>query len=175
MRFKLYTVEIKRPGTTARGHIVAPTENRAAELVIDHDKTLGLTHECFSLERVDKTLPEERKLGLDDLLNNAPVCFASYCDNGWIAHTGPVEMLRLYRTEDPKGNEMFAMAPNIDIAAAVFSNTLLPSLPRPHSFSIYEALATLPADRICNIHNLLELGPIGIAEFDEEVGRWMVW
>ena len=172
MKFHLYEVSIQREGHTVRGHIIAPSQDRAALFVFEHDEALGLTHDDFSLERVDQKLDESRQLGLDMLLRSAPVGFASFCDIGWIAHTAPVQQLRLYRTTDSKGGCLFAVAPNIDIAASVFTSALRIPLGSSMMLCISDGAADLPDNLVCNLPRLLEFGPIGIVAFDADEERW---
>ena len=174
MRFKLYAVTILRADRKVGGHIVAPSEEAAANAMLAHDEALGLRHDGFSLERVDETLGEDLRLGLDALLENAPVGFASWCTLGWVAHSAPVQKLRFFSSKDARGMDIHAVAPNVSVASAVFGNTVLPHSP-PHVFVISEGYDHLPIPMIEHIHRLLELGPVGIAEFDEDERRWFVW
>ncbi len=175
MRFQLFAVEIYRSTGRVRGHIVAPFEEQAAQIVCDHADALGPKQDGFSLQRIDDTLSDDLRIGLDGLLENSPAGFASYCTLGWVAHTAPVQKLRFYRSKDPKGFDIYAVAPNFDVASAVFGSTLLPSKGKLHTFSITEGVETLSADELLNLPTLLELGPIGIAEFDDDTQRWLVW
>ena len=175
MKLKLYECKIRREGYAVCGHIVAPSQDIAALTVIDHDETLGLTHEDFSLERVDETLDDELRRGLDALLRSAPVGFASYCDIGWVAHSAPVQQLKFYRMIDDKGGNVFALAPNPDIASAIIITTMRIPKGETKILQISEGTADLPNDMLANLPQLLELGPVGIAEFDEDDGRWFVW
>lgn len=175
MKFMLFEVTIQRGDHTMHGHVVAPSQDVAALTVINHDEALGLTHEEFSLERVDETLGEHHRRGLDDLLENAPVGFASYCDIGWVAHTAPVQKLKLYRTTDDRGGEVFAIAPNTDIAAAIFTNVLTLPSSKLKVLRISDGMEDMPDEMVANLPQLLELGPAGIAEFEAEEQRWFVW
>lgn len=174
MKFKLYEVIIHRGDQKMRGHIVAPSDEAAANAILEHDEALDLRHEGFSMERVDETLGEEHQLGLDALLENAPVGFASWCSLGWVAHTAPVQQLRFFRSIDARGADIYAVAPNVSVASALFGTTVLPNS-KPHLFVIREGYDNLPRESIDQITRLLELGPVGIAEFDAEEGRWFIW
>ena len=175
MKFKLYECIIKREGHTVRGHVVAPSQDVAALTVIEHDEALGLTHQDFSLERVDEKLDDELRRGLDELLRSAPVGFASYCDIGWVAHIAPIQQLKFYRTIDNKGGNVFALAPNPDIAAAIFTTALRIPKGQVKLLYISDGMADLPDHMHANLQQLLELGPVGIAEFDTEKEQWLVW
>lgn len=170
MKFHLYECIIKRDGHQVRGYIVAPSQDRAALVVIEHDEALGLTHDDFSLERVDQALKGKRRLGLDTLLRSAPVGFASFCEIGWIAHTAPVQQLKLYRTTNDDGGNVFAIAPNIDIAASVFTGRLGFHGGQPRMLYISDGMADLPDDQMRNLPQLLEVGPIGMVAWNNENG-----
>jgi hypothetical protein len=40
---------------------------------------------------------------------------------------------------------------------------------------ITDGLADMPDEMLTNLPQLLELGPIGIAEFNADEQRWFVW
>ncbi|QIG54494.1 hypothetical protein G6N82_10330 [Altererythrobacter sp. BO-6] len=169
----LYEVEIERPHGAARGYIVAPTEERAAELVIDHELDLSLASPAFSLERVDETLAEDWRMDLDSLLENAPVGFASYREPlGWISHVASVQMLKLFRIEDSLGAETFLIAPDRTTALVIYCAEFRLDEGEERQVSVCDGLAGLPADRLRNLPTLLEFGPVGMVDFDEECG-WL--
>lgn len=174
MRFKLYKLEVKRPAGLVWGHIVAASDEHAVMVLLDHEKALGLEHEWFSLERVDHVLEENQRDGLDTLLEGAPAGFASWCDIGWVAHAAAVNRLRLYRSEDYRGIEIFAVAPNPGVAAMLFANIQLPSAQNTHRFVITDVTDSPPRDAMGDLDAALEVGPVGVAHFDEEIGRWVV-
>lgn len=175
MRFKLYKLEVKRSAGHVTGHIVAASDDHAAMVLLDHEEALGLKHEWFSLERVDHVLDEQQRNGLDTLLEGAPAGFASWCDIGWVAHAAAVNRLRLYRSEDHRGMEIFGVAPNAGVAAMLFANTQLPETMKTYLFNITDVTDSPPADPMGDLNAALETGSVGIAEFDEENGRWFVW
>ena len=170
MKFHLYDCVIKRGDDVVRGHIVAPSHDRAALVVIEHDEALGLSHDDFSLERVDETLPCDRRLGLEALLWSAPVGFASYCEIGWIAHTAPVQQLKLYCLIDENADHLFAIAPNIDIAASVFVTALAKPSGAPRMLKIADGATQLTDAQMQGLSQLTELGPIGIVTWTEDSG-----
>lgn len=172
MRFQLFELIAQRGGQELRGHIVAPSWDAAWLTFIDHEEALGLPQSDFTLERVDEKLGEHHRRGLDELLESAPVGFASFAGR-WIAHTAPVQQLKLYRTADDEGGNLFAIAPNVDIAASVFTSALgiLPGEVR--MLHIADGMADMPDSMVCNLPRLLEFGPIAIVEFSAEHG-WTV-
>jgi len=142
--------------------------------VLEHEEALGLEHEDLTLERIDDVIDDELRPGLDDLLESAPVGFASFADR-WIAHIAPVQQLKLYRTIDDKGGNVFAIAPNADIAAAVFTKELGIRPGEAKLLLISDGMADLPDQMVCNLPRLLEFGPIGTAVFDSDERRWSVF
>ena len=173
MKFHLYECIIQRQDHTARAYVVAPTQDAAWLTVIEHEEALGLGHEDLTLERIDNVIDDELRPGLDDLLESAPVGFASFADR-WIAHTAPVQQLKLYRTTDNKGGNIFAIAPNADVAASVFTTELRIRPGEVRLLHISYGMANLPEHMIRNLPRLLEFGPIGVVLFDSEELRWFV-
>lgn len=170
MKFHLYECTIRRQDGEVRGHIVAPSKDRAWVAAVEHEEALGLGHEDMTLTRVDETITGDRRRGLDALLETAPVGFASWCEIGWVAHTTPVQQLRLYRLVTDDGNDLFAIAPNIDIAASVFTTALQVPIGETRTLHVADGLKDLPDDKVRNLPQLLELGPIGIAQFNPATG-----
>jgi len=170
MKFHLYECIIKREDGEVRGHIVAPSKDRAWMVAIEHDEALGLDHKDLTLARVDETLASDRRRGLGALLESAPVGFASWCEIGWVAHTAPVQQLQLYRLVEDGADDLFAIAPNIDIAASVFMTALRVPIGGTRILQIADGMKDLPDDKICNLPQLLEVGPIGVVAFDPASG-----
>ena len=170
MKFHLYECIINRHDGEVRGHIVAPSKDRAWMVAIEHDEALGLEHEDMTLARVDETLTGDHRRGLDALLESAPVGLASWCEVGWVAHTAPVQQLQLYRLCQEGDNDLFAIAPNIDIAASVFTSALCVRMGEARMLQIVEGMKDLPDDKVSNLPRLLVFGPIGVVAFDEKVG-----
>lgn len=173
MKFHLYECVIQRAGYHVTAYIVAPTQDAAWLTVIEHEEALGLEHDDLTLKRIDDVIDDELLPGLDDLLENAPVGFASFADR-WIAHTAPVQQLKLYRTIDDKSGNVFAIAPNADVAASVFTMELRIRPGEARLLRISDGMADLPDDMICNLLRLLEFGPIGVVVFDPDEQRWIV-
>lgn len=173
MKFHLYECVIQRASYQVIAHIVAPTQDAAWLTVIEHEEALDLDHEDLTLKRIDDVIDYELRAGLDDLLESAPVGFASFADR-WIAHTAPVQQLKLYRTIDDKGGNSFAIAPNADVAASVFTNELRIRPNEVRLLRISDGMADMPDHMICNLPRLLEFGPIGVAIFVPDEQRWFV-
>lgn len=170
MKFHLYECVIRRQDDEARGHIVAPSKDRAWMIAIEHEEALGLDHQDLTLTRVDETLDCDHRRGLDTLLESAPVGFASYCGIGWVAHTAPVHQLKLYRLADAEGDDLFAIAPNIDIAASVFTNALRVPPGATRTLRISNGMSKLSEAKTRNLARLLEFGPVGMVAWDDERG-----
>lgn len=169
MRFHLYHCLMQREGHTAQAYVVAPSHDAAWLTLVEHEQALGLDHHDLSLKRIDDTLKGDYRSGLDDLLDNAPVGFASFAGR-WIAHTAPVQQLKLFRTQDDNGAFIHAIAPNVDVAASLFTTELGIRPGETRLLRISSCMAELPEETICNLPQLLEFGPIGLAVFNE--GGW---
>ena len=102
-----------------------------------------------------------------------PARFASFAGR-WIAHTAPVQQLKLYRTIDNKGGNVFAIAPNADVATSVFTTELRIRPGEVRLVRISDGMADMPDHLIFNLPRLLEFGPVGVALFDGDEKRWFV-
>lgn len=173
MRFHLYELTVQRAGQEVRGFIVAPSRDRAWITFINREEELGLTHDDFTLERVDEHLPANRRKGLDDLLENAPVGFASYAYR-WLPHVAPVQQLKLFRLVDQDDGDIFAIAPNHEVAASVFTSALGVRLGKVRQLCIKDGMADMPDSMVCNLPRLLEFGPIGVVSFEADTQQWSV-
>lgn len=173
MKFHLYACVITRRDGEVRGHIVAPSKDRAWMVAIKHEEALGLEHEDMTLTRVDETLNDDRQRGLDALLESSPVGFASWCEIGWVAHTAPVQQLQLYRLVEDGADDLFAIAPNTDIAASVFTTALRVPIGETRMLQIADGMKDLPDDKVRNLPQLLEFGPIGVVTFNPDTG-WLL-
>lgn len=174
MRFKLYEVEIERNDGRDKGHVVALSEQHAAEIIIDHKIVLDKEVVSFTLERVDHNLPSDRSVGLDDLLQSAPAGFASFCmQTGWVALAPASRKLRFFQIEEGQREKTYLIAPDANIAFAIYVSDQPLEKGEQRFLRIRDGLSDLPADRVGNIHSLLEIGPIGVVRFEEDYG-WMV-
>jgi hypothetical protein len=166
MRFELYRVEIMRSNRLIAAFIVAPGKERASEIVVEHESALNRENQGFTLERVDELLPPNQRQGLDALLEGAPAGLASYYEPiGWVAHAIPAPKLKLYRIEELDGDVYFVIAPNHDIAVAVYCDGIELEEGEGNFFSIYDGLISLTEEGSRGLSELLEFGPVGIAVF----------
>ena len=157
MRFNLYEAEIARSSGWSKVHVVAPSEQRAAELIFDQDSLLGQDHLQFTLEQVDEALSGDRRKSLDDMLDHSPVGIASYNETiGWVGHVAAVPQLQLFGIEDSKGSQTYVIAPNKDIAATLYLGSNVLSDGEQRVFRFFDGLTDLPPD---HIHSLGS-GPI---------------
>ena len=173
MRFKLYEVEIERVSGWSQYHIVAESKERASDLAIDYEFVLQHEHIQLALKRVDETLPHERCKGLDDMLEGGPIGLASYHETiGWVVHAGTVQQLRFFRIDDIEESQTFVIAPNPDIASALYFSSNPLAKGERRVLRIFDGLVDVPQERIANLPALLEFGPVGIVTYHEEYG-WL--
>jgi hypothetical protein len=173
MKFHLYKITVRRAEQEVCAHIVAPTRDRAWMAYIEHEEALGLTHDDLTMERVDEHLPADRRTGLDDLLENAGVVFASFAGR-WIPHLAPVQQLKLYRLVDEEDGDLYAIAPNLDVVASVFTSALRIRRGEVRQLRIKDGMADMPESMVCNLARLLEFGPIGVVSFEAEKQEWSI-
>lgn len=168
MRMKLYEVEIMLAEGTARSHVVAPSEERAVELVREHYDETGGDWTRVSVGRIDEDLVDEARLGLDDMLEAAPVGFASFHPSlGWLVHAAALHRLRLFKIEEINGEQTFVIAPDADLAAAVLAASHEQADGEERLYRITDARRELTDELSAGLDDLLEFGPVGIAEWRE--------
>lgn len=174
MRMELYEVGITRPKRLVTTYIVSPGEQRASEILVEHGIALNQENTRFTIERVDETLPDDRQMGLDALLEHAPVGFASFCEGvGWLAHMASITQLKLYRIEEVDGDHHFVIAPNSDMAAAIYCEVVPLGEDEAGLFRIHDGLLGLENEALQNLQALLEAGPIGMVEWHGQHG-WSI-
>lgn len=121
MRFNLYKVEIIGETGKSVGHVVAPSTEQATAFLKEHHDAIGLRLTKTTICRVDEMLGSDQWLGLDDMLEGAPVGFACYCNiAGWIAHRPAPSRLSFFRIEDQHGTQRFVVAPGPNMASAIY-------------------------------------------------------
>jgi hypothetical protein len=169
MRFELYRVTISRAHRRVTGFLLASDAQRAEEMVVANEIELNQENDGFTIERVDDTLPEDQRLGLDPLLEGAPAGFASFNPQvGWIAHARPAPKLYLYRIEEVSGDEHFVVAPTGDVAAAVYSECVELKEGEASMFRIHDGAVGLKNEALRGLPALLEFGPVGLAKYTED-------
>jgi len=173
MRFQLFKLTLRRSGRLANGFVVAPDELRAHNVVLEHEIALNRENEGYELERFDEDVPRDMQSGLESLLDQAPAGIASYCPPlGWISHCGPVPKLNLFRIDVMDGQTSFVIAPNHDVAAAVFGECVPMEEGEDQVFGVHDGTTGLSNEHLRGLPALLEFGPVGLVKFDEERG-WL--
>lgn len=171
MRFMLFKLTIERTSDLNTGYVVAP-EIYSANQVVQEMVPLR-DGEQFTLERIDETLPEDQRVGLDEMLQTAPVGLASFCLGiGWIAHAMPVPKLKLFIIEIEDGDQpYFVAAPTPEVACSMFFETVPLAPPgQVQTFSIDEAAGKVTDQMRAGIEAFLELCPITMAVWEPERG-----
>lgn len=173
MRMNLYAVELVRASGRENCYIVADSAERASELVREHHDLSEEQLAKVGVERIDEGLQGRQRLGLDDMLERGPVGFASFSSSvGWVVHAAAVHQLRLFRVETPEGKEKLILAPNPDIAAAIWCGTE-PLEEGEHSlFRIWEGVDCLTDEQRDALEDFLEFGPVGVLTWRRD--RWLL-
>lgn len=169
MRFSLFKITVQRGHQHRTGFIVAPDENRAAEVV--QEMMLKPDDESCEIDRVDQELLGEQRLGLDSLLEHAPVGLASFCAGvGWIAHAISLPKLKLFRIEVIDGGTHYVAAPNIDVATLVFNECVPLEEDEDQVFGVFEGLDGQDERMQRGLDEMLHFGPVGVVTWTEEDG-----
>ena len=109
--------------------------------------------------------------GLDELLEQAPMGFATYlAPIGWFLHTAAVQRRRLFKIEDQTGERVYVIAPNVEFAKNIYFDGYPLAPGETRRFEICDAADDLPPEQVANLHSLLAFGPLGIVIFDPEHG-----
>lgn len=152
--------------------IVAPDVRMAIEFC--HANLEGFDmheHSQARILRIDETLTGDSTQGLDLLLESAPVSFASFAEGlGWIAHVAPITRLCIYRIETACGDVAYVIAPNSDVAAAVWFDSHERPDGEPVLFRIDDGLDGLDERQRDKIEPFLKFGPIGMLSWQGERG-----
>lgn len=173
MIFRLFHLSLDYGPDRHAVQIVAPDARSAVEFFRQHlegrDGEMGEP----SILRIDQTLTGDERRGLDAMLETAPVGFASFAEGvGWIVHVAPVFRLNFYRIESADGEEAHVIAPNRDVAAAIWFGHLKWPDGEPVLYRIWEGMDELEEDRRRDILPLLEFGSVGIAQWHD--GSWSI-
>ena len=171
MRNELFECEITRADRIVTCYIIAPEEQRASEILTQTEIEGNRENEGFVLERVDMTLPPDKRRGLDGLLESGIVGVASYNQRiGWIAHSVPAPRLHFYRIKEVDGDEHCIIAPTGDMAAVIYTQMSTLQRGEARLFRILDGFFGLKSERMRGLPSLLEYGPIGAVEWDDEKG-----
>ena len=166
MKMKLFYFSINMAADRHTVQIVAPDQQMAAEFLRNHLQEVGGELVDYTILRIDDTLSGDATLGLNVMLENAPVSFASYAEGvGWLAHVAPVHRLHLFRIETPSGAAEYVVAPNENVAAAVWWETCNAPDGEPVLYRIVDGMLGLDDAQRKGIEPLLEFGSIGVASW----------
>lgn len=169
MKMKLFHVSITMATDRHTVQIVAPDEKMAAEFLRNHLRKVGDNFIDYTMLRIDETLSGEARLGLEPLLEDAPVSFTSYADGlGWVAHVAPIRRLQLFSIETPTGHAAHVIAPNEHIAAAAWWEKRNAPDDEPVLYRIVNGMAGLDDLQRESIRPLLEFGSVGVARWTAE-------
>lgn len=171
MRNELYQFTITRGDRLVTCFIVAPEEQRASEILIQTEIEANRENQGFTLERIDETLPPDKHKGLDTLLESGVVGVASYNEAlGWLTHSVPAPKLHFFRIEESDGDGYCVIAPTGDVAAAVYCEASGLKEGEARLFRILYGFYGLKPECMRGLPALLEYGPIGVIEWNDESG-----
>lgn len=174
MRMKLYEFEIERADETVLGYIVASTERQAAAMVTSHDLALEKNHQGFTLERVDRKQPLNRKVGLKTMLSAGVAGSARYADSvGWLVDPMADDLLRFFKVITPEGKVTYLVAVDENEAAAIYCDSYELAEGEHRLFKILDGMADLPDERRRGLAAIMKSGRASLATHNEEVG-WSV-
>lgn len=163
MKMKLFHVSLNMADGRHTLQIIAPDEKMAVEFLRNHLQEVGGGFLDYAMLRIDETLSGDATLGLDVLLETAPVSFASFAEGvGWLAHVAPVHRLRLFHIATASGAEAYVVAPNENVAAAVWWETLNAPDGAPVPYRITDSMHDLDDEQRKDIEPWLEFGPISV-------------
>ncbi|RGP41527.1 hypothetical protein BPTFM16_01833 [Altererythrobacter insulae] len=175
MRMQLFAVEFVREDGIFTGHIVAPSITFATDFAAEYHDDIDTEVIQTSIFRVDESLPEEYRAGLDDLLLNAPIGFASRSTQfGWFVHTVLQPRQKLLTIEVENEEDVYVIAPSADIASVIWLWSLDLGQGGTHPrWKIFSGLEHLDQRQIAGLDLLLDPSAAGVVTWDEKVG-WIV-
>jgi hypothetical protein len=171
MRMRLFDVELVTGSGKHLDTVVAPSHRSASEFVREHFRALGERVTRIITTRIDAELEGDDRLRLDDLLETAPVCFATYTPGvGWLIDHMAVTPYRLFRIEERDGPVTHVIARNPDDASTVWGASFELEEGETRMFRIIDDMSDLTERQRELLLPLLEAGPVGMVEWDEETG-----
>lgn len=172
MRMRLYAAEFVRRDGIVGGHIVAPSGEMATQFAKEYHDDIGVNVTRISVARIDHKLSQRRRRGLDDVLETAPIGFASECPPlGWFEHTLIRPRLKLYRIEPENEEAVHIIAQNPDVASAIWLASLDLGEEGAHPlWSISQGLDHLDERQRAEMEERLEVGPVGEVVWSAECG-----
>lgn len=173
MKMKLYHAAIVTGTGKQVVLVVAPSITRSSEFIQDHYRQRGERVTKITTTRIDAKLEGDERLRLDDLLETAPVCFATYAPGvGWLIDHMAVTPFRLFRIEERDGAVTFVIARNPDDASAVWGASFELEEGETRMFRIIEGMSGLTERQRELLAPVLESGPAAVLKWDEPNGRW---
>lgn len=173
MRMRLYAAEFERPDGTKKGFVVAPSGEAACEFIRKFHSEAEILISRITVTPIDEKLPNEHRRGLIDMLENAPVGFASKNEHfGWLVHSTIKPRLKYYRIESQDGSVAHVIAPNADVASAIWlaSVGLDAEGCHPH-WSISNDMRQMCEQQKIDLKGRLEIGSARLISWNQD-GRW---
>lgn len=172
MRMRLYDAQFVRSDGLCTAHIVAPDAETANQFAVEYHVQIGVELSRIALLRVDRDLPLEHRVGLDDMLESAPVGFATRCDPvGWFVFMTLHPTLKYYRIDDGVGGVTHIIAPDADAASAIWLSSIELDEDGCHpTCVITTSMDSLEERQREGLAALLEFGPAGVIAWDDERG-----
>lgn len=171
MRFKLYKSEVIGQDGITRFHVVAPCIEAVADVIKDRYDARGVRLTKIDTRQVDETLGPRRQLGLDELLTSAPTGLARYIPKvGWLVYEQAKRKLRLFKIDELDGGQIFIVAPDANVASAVWATSLKLGPDEQRSYSITEVIEREDDKNHRGLDDLLAFGPVGQVTWSDERG-----
>lgn len=174
MRMKLFHAKIVTANGKSEAPVVAPSADLATEFLRDHYHQTGERITTIAVERMDTRLKPDERLRLDDLLETAPTGFARYTPAiGWLPDHTVVTPFRLFKIEEREGAVTLVIAPNADMASAVWGASITMVEGETRLYRILDGATDLSDRQRDLLASKLEFGPAGVAVWDD-VDGWTV-
>lgn len=171
MRMQLFEIETRKPRNVPVVFLVAPSEQRAGEILREHERTEPERGGAYTIQRIDDIIEPAVTKGLDDMLNHAPEGFATFTDAaGWFVYQGISAGLYLFILTNTEDREYMVIAPSIEMATAIYVEHALRAEVKISANVRRGDLSNVPAEHLASLVDILEFGPIGVIHLDEKNG-----
>ena len=171
MQIHLYKVELQSSSKVFTLHVTAEAERQAAHIVSDYLDNLGVRFSLGQIEQVDQTIPDDRREGLQGMLELGQPTIASFCPGvGWIAHVVPAPCLSLFKVEITDDDVRYVVAPSGSVAFAIAAEYIDPPEGQYQVFGIFDGLDDLEDRMKEGLDELLAFGPAGMVNWDRDSG-----
>ncbi|RVQ68755.1 hypothetical protein EKN06_00530 [Croceicoccus ponticola] len=173
MQSFLFEAQIKQSNRTVTAYVFARSEARATALVRHHMNAIGRRYKSITFRRFDTILEGHHRLGLDEILRSPSEGFASLVSSvGWILHSPVVHRLKLFQVKNGDKIVAHVVAPTFDMAAEIWGEWLYRRNCDHLRYDFEEGMASLTRAQQAAMKELLDHGPVGIAEWIN--GGWSV-